>query len=72
MGCTGFAPARLLYSGTLAAFPTSWGSASALAPAAGSPSVRYRISYALSPGTPNSCQGGAAAMRFVWEARETG
>ena len=37
----------------------------------GQQNVDYRISYELSPTTPNDDQGGTARVRLVWEVRVT-
>jgi hypothetical protein len=70
VGCRGFRPSHLLFSGPLAAFPTSW-NASTSVPLANDDheQVRYRITYQLSATAPNSAQGGTAGLRLVWEVR---
>ena len=69
-GCRGFRPLHLLFSGPLAAFPTSWNAATSLPLANGGlAQVRYRITYQLSATAPNSAQGGTAGLRLVWEVR---
>ncbi len=71
-GCTGFRPSHLLFAGPLTAFPTSWGaSAPVLLPAGGGQLVRYRLTYRLSPATPDSAQGGTAGLQLVWEVRRS-
>jgi hypothetical protein len=65
-----FRPSRLLFSGSLAEFPTSWAaSTSVQLRDDGQEQVGYRIAYQLSATAPNSAQGGMAGLRLVWEVR---
>jgi hypothetical protein len=70
--CAGFVPdPASAVTSTLAAFPTSYGAATAGWSLAGTPaeSRTYRISYTVDPNAPNSTQSATAAMTFVWEAQ---
>jgi hypothetical protein len=76
-GCTGFTPdAADLYSGTLASFPTSYGTG-VLDSGPGSntkwvagDSVVYRFTLTLQSSAPDSAQGtSTGAHSFVWESR---
>ncbi|MFB3737836.1 MAG: hypothetical protein ACE14W_02580 [Candidatus Velamenicoccus archaeovorus] len=67
--CAGFVPSATLYSGTLAAFPTTW--AGGLADADGtwttgeSHAYRFEISLQDDP----AAQGQSGSASFTWEAR---
>lgn len=72
--CTGFTSASNDFTGTLAAFAagnTNFASGvSAWAPSgSGSESKTFRIAYTIDAATPNTAQGGTAAMGFTWEAQ---
>jgi len=72
--CTGFSSPVNQFTGTLAAFAsgnTNYASGvGAFAPTgSGSESKTYRIAYTIDAATPNSAQGGTAAMGFTWEAQ---
>lgn len=77
--CTGFTPLASdasVYSGTLAAFSAAaTGYASGLgvwAPTGATQETRvYQIAYTVQSGTPNSAQGGTAAVGFTWEAQNS-
>ncbi len=71
-GCRDLDPSRLLFAGPLVSLPTSWAAASTvILTGSGHQNVEYRISYELSPATPNDAQGGTARVRLVWEIRVT-
>jgi len=74
--CTGFSSPVNQFTGTLAAFAsgnTNYASGvGAFAPTgSGSESKTYRIAYTIDAATPNSAQGGTAAMGFTWEAQNS-
>jgi hypothetical protein len=74
--CTGFTAGSTLHSGTLASFGTSRTSfangVSSWAPTgSGNETRTYRVSYTLSASTPDSAQGGAAALGFTWESQNS-
>jgi hypothetical protein len=74
--CTGFTAGTTAYNGTLASFGATredFGSGvGTWAPTGASSETRtYRISYTLSASTPDSAQGGAAALGFTWESQNS-
>lgn len=74
--CAGFTAGSTLYDGALAVFGTSkTGFANGVgtwAPTgAGSETKSYRITYALSSSTPDTAQGGTAALGFTWESQNS-
>jgi hypothetical protein len=77
--CSGFAPlgsGASVYSGTLAGFGSAAtnftnGVGSWTPTGSGSETRVYQFSYTLDPATPNSAQGGTAAIGFTWEAQNT-
>jgi hypothetical protein len=44
---------------------------SSWAPTGGTATKAYRITYALSASTPDSAQGGTAALGFTWESQNS-
>jgi hypothetical protein len=73
--CNGFTPTGTTpaYDGTLAGFPTGWGTGVGTWTTTGAAAAgrTYRVVYTLSDTTPNNAQNGTAALTFVWEARTT-
>jgi hypothetical protein len=74
--CTGFSSGGNDFTGTLAAFAaakTGFGNGvSSWAPTgSGSESKTFRITYTIDAATPNSAQGGTAAVGFTWEAQNS-
>lgn len=77
--CTGFTPlasGSSVYAGTLAAFGTSATSfANGLgtwAPTGTASETRtFQFTYTLDPNSPNTAQGGTAAIGFTWEAQNS-
>ncbi len=74
--CTGFTPSSTLFTGTLTSFGTTKTSfatgVSSWAPTgAASESRTYRVTYTLGASTPDSAQGGTAAMGFTWESQNS-
>lgn len=76
--CSTFSGATL-FSGTLQTYATTrtnfsngvgtWTPAGQTAPA--TEDKTYKITWTLDPATPDSAQGGTAAVEFVWEAQNT-
>jgi hypothetical protein len=74
--CTGFTGASTLYDGTMTAFGTgktsfSTGVGSWSPTGSASETKSYRITYTLSTSTPDTAQGGTAALGFTWEAQNS-
>lgn len=74
--CSGFTGGSTVYDGTLTSFGSSrTGFASGVgtwAPTgSGSETRAYKITYTLSATTPDSAQGGAAAVGFTWESQNS-
>jgi hypothetical protein len=74
--CAGFTGGTSIYSGTLAAFgavKTSFATGvGTWAPTgSGSDTKSYRITYTLSTSTPDTAQGGTAAVGFTWESQNS-
>lgn len=74
--CAGFTGGSTLYDGAMSTFGTTkTGFASGVgtwAPTGtGSETKSYRITYTLSSTTPDSAQGGAAALGFTWESQNS-
>lgn len=73
--CAGFTGGVSVFDGSLASFGTtkagfgtgvgSW------TPAAGNQSRSYKVTYTLNANTPNSAQGGTAAVGLTWEAQNS-
>jgi hypothetical protein len=75
-GCGGFTSTSQVYNGTLAAFGTgktgyATGVGSWTPTGSASETKVYKISYTLSSSTPDSAQGGTAALGFTWEAQNS-
>jgi hypothetical protein len=74
--CTGFTGGTTLYDGAMSTFGTTKTSfatgVSSWAPTgSGSDTKAYRITYALSSSTPDTAQGGTAALGFTWESQNS-
>ena len=74
--CAGFTASSTIFSGTLASFGTTKTSfatgVGTWAPTgAASETKSYRIVYTLSSSTPDTAQGGTAAMGFTWESQNS-
>jgi camelysin-like metallo-endopeptidase len=73
--CTGFTAGSTVYDGTAAAFAASKtdfaSGVGTWAPAAGTVAKTYKVTYTLSPSTPDSAQGGTAALGFTWESQNS-
>jgi hypothetical protein len=75
-GCTGFTSSSQIYNGTLAAFGTgktnyATGVGTWTPTGSASETRVYKITYTLSSSTPDSAQGGTAALGFTWEAQNS-
>jgi hypothetical protein len=72
-GCGAFTPESTVYTGTLAAFPTTYGSGvTAWTTAGTSGETRtYQLTYSMSSSAPASVQTGSAAVAFTWQAQTT-
>ncbi|MCU1613798.1 MAG: hypothetical protein JWO98_1338 [Frankiales bacterium] len=72
-GCGAFTPESTVYTGTLAAFPTTYGSGvTAWTTAGTSGETRtYQLTYSMSSSAPASVQTGSAAVAFTWQAQNT-
>ena len=67
--CTGFSGTEI-YSGTLAAFPTAYGTGrGSFAPTANGQYAVYRFTYTLNASAPTARQGTSAGAAFRWESR---
>jgi hypothetical protein len=73
--CTGFTAGSTIYDGTASAFGTSKtdfaSGVGTWAPAGGTATKTYKVTYALSSSTPDSAQGGTAALGFTWESQNS-
>jgi hypothetical protein len=74
--CAGFTGATTLFDAAMSSFGTTKTSfatgVSSWAPTgAASETKSYRITYTLSPTTPDTAQGGTAALGFTWESQNS-
>jgi hypothetical protein len=77
--CSGFAPlgtGASVYSGTLAAFGSSatdfaTGQGNWAPTGTGSETRVFQFTYTLAANTPDTAQGGTAAIGFTWEAQNS-
>lgn len=74
--CAGFTGGTSIYSGTLASFGTTktgfaTGVGSWAPTGTASETKSYRITYTLSSSTPDTAQGGTAALGFTWESQNS-
>jgi hypothetical protein len=71
--CSGFTPDSTVYTGTLAAFPTTFGSGVGSWTTTGTSGETrsYQITYSVSSSAPTSVQTGTASVAFTWEAQST-
>ena len=73
--CAGFTPATTVYRGTLAAFPTGFGSGVGGWTTTGNTvgeSRTYQITYSVPANAPATSQAGTAAVTFTWETQSQG
>lgn len=73
--CTGFTAGSTIYDGTASAFGTGKtdfaSGVGTWAPAGGTVTKTYRVTYKLSDTTPDTAQGGTAALGFTWESQNS-
>lgn len=74
--CAGFTGASTLYDGTMTAFGTTktgfaTGVGTWTPTGAASETKSYKVTYTLSTTTPDSAQGGTAALGFTWESQNS-
>src|ERR1700712_3396735 len=74
--CAGFTGASTLFDNPLSSFGTTktsfaTGLSSWEPPGAASETKSYRITYTLSATTPDTAQGGTAAVGFTWESQNS-
>ena len=74
--CAGFTGVSTLYDAALSGFGTTktgfaTGVSSWAPTGAASETKSYRITYTLSAGTPDTAQGGTAALGFTWESQNS-
>jgi len=74
--CTGFTAASTLLDSTLTSFGTTRTSfatgVGSWAPTGSASETRsYRVTYTLNSSTPDSAQGGTAAVGFTWESQNS-
>ncbi len=75
-GCTGFSSSAQIYNGTLAGFGTgktnyATGVGNWAPTGTASETKVYKVTYTLSSSTPDTAQGGTAALGFTWEAQNS-
>lgn len=74
--CAGFTGGTTLYDGAMSTFGTTKTSfatgVSSWAPTGSASETKsYRITYVLSSSTPDTAQGGTAALGFTWESQNS-
>ena len=71
--CSGFTPSSTVYTGTLAALPTTFGAGVGSWTTTGTSGETrtFQITASLSSSAPTSVQSGTAAVAFSWEAQST-
>jgi hypothetical protein len=73
--CTGFSAGSTVYDGTASAFGTGKTDFSTgvgtWSPSGGNATKTYKVTYTLSANTPDSAQGGTAAVGFTWESQNS-
>ena len=74
--CAGFTGGSTVYTGALSAFGTTktgfaTGVGSWAPTGTGSETKSYKITYTLSASTPDTAQGGTAAVGFTWESQNS-
>jgi hypothetical protein len=69
--CSGFSPDSTVYTGTLAAFPTTFGAGvgSWTTNGTSGETRTFQITYSVPSTAPTSVQGGTASVAFTWEAQ---
>jgi hypothetical protein len=73
--CTGFTAGSTIFDGTASSFGTSKtdfaSGVGTWAPAGGTATKTYKVTYTLSPSTPDSAQGGTTALGLTWESQNS-
>jgi hypothetical protein len=74
--CTNFVASSTLYDGAMSVFGTTktsyaTGVGSWAPTGSGSETKSYRVTYLVSPTTPDTAQGGTAALGFTWESQNS-
>ena len=73
--CNGLTAGSTIYDGSAAAFGTSKTNfatgVGTWAPTGGNATKTYKITYTLASSTPDSAQGGTAAVGFTWESQNS-
>jgi hypothetical protein len=71
--CSGFTPSATVYTGTLAALPTTFGTGVGPWTTTGTSGETrtYQVTASLSASAPTSVQTGTASIAFTWEAQST-
>ena len=72
--CTGFTAGSTIFDGTATSFAGKTDFASGVgswAPAAGTVTKTYKVTYTLSGSTPDTAQGGTTALAFTWESQNS-
>ncbi len=74
--CAGFTSTSNIYTGTLASFGTTktnfaTGVGTWTPTGTASETKSYKLTYTLSASTPDTAQGGTAAMGFTWESQNS-
>jgi hypothetical protein len=69
-GCDQMSHTRVLFAGPMSTFPTvGRGTGAVDMTGSGRQATRFRITYSLPAGTPNSAQGGTATFRIRWSVQ---
>jgi hypothetical protein len=71
--CSGFTPDSTVYTGTLAAFPATYGAGVGSWTTTGTSGETrtFQITYSVASTAPTSVQTGTASAAFTWEAQST-
>jgi Camelysin metallo-endopeptidase len=73
--CTGFTAGSTIFDGTTSSFGTTKtdfaSGVGTWAPVGGTATKTYRVTYTLSSSTPDSAQGGTAALGLTWESQNS-
>jgi hypothetical protein len=72
--CSGFSASSTIFDGTATSFAGKTDFASGIgswAPAGGTVTKTYKVTYTLSGSTPDTAQGGTTALAFTWESQNS-
>lgn len=73
--CTGFTPSSTIFNGTATTFGTTKtdfaSGVGTWAPAGGTATKTYRVTYTVSASTPDTAQGGTVALGLTWESQNS-